>query len=467
MQNINIPKVGQIVEGEVIKVEQNTLYVDLNAMTEGKIHLDNYAKPAPETFVGLIKVGDRLRAKIQKITDEPSQILLSRLPILQDQAFDELADIVKNEVIVKTKVKSADDKGLVLQYKMFEVFLPFSLLDFDLQKDKDNLKGRSLEVHIIEAERKGRRERIIASRKKIFETAKQEAYDKRTLERQTQLDAIKTGDVLKGIVDKIETHAATVRFEHVMGLLRISQVSHYRIERIEDVISKGQEVEVKVIKKEGSRLDLSMKALQKTPYELFGEVHHVGENITGTVVQKLPFGIIVELAKDVRGLLHRSEFSWNPNDNYDAYVKIGQEVELAIVSLDLKKEKIGLSRKLLLDNPWKDVTVKRGDVVSVKVTSIEKNHIVVNVQGADGIIKQEEFSTEKNAKADELFVVGEEVEALVTQADRNTWTLTLSLRVLKEKQLRADFEKFMESEKEDTSGTTIGDLFEDSFKKTK
>lgn len=467
MQNINIPKVGQIVEGQVIKVEHNTLYVDLSAMTEGKIHLDNYSKPSPESFIGLIKVGDLLRGKIQKITDEPAQILLSRLPLLDEQDFEALAQIVKDEVIVKAKVKSADEKGLVLQYKSFELFLPFSLLDFDLQKEKDTLKGRTLDIHIIEAERKGRRERIIASRKKIFEAARQEAYQKRVSERQEELLTIKTGDVLKGIVDKIETHAATIRFDHVIGLLRISQVSHHRIEKIEEKISKGDEIEVKVIKKEGSRLDLSMKALQKTPYELFQLNFQVSDKVSGVVVQKLPFGIIVELAQDVRGLLHRSEYSWNPNDNYDAFVKIGQEVQLAIVSLDIKKEKIGLSRKVLLDNPWKDVTAKRGDVVVAKVTSLEKNHIVVNVQGADGIIKNDEISTEKNVKIDDHFTIGQEVEALVIQADRNTWNLLLSIRILKEKQLRDDFEKFMESEQEDQSGTSIGDLFEETLKKRK
>lgn len=467
MEQFKMPKVGQIVEGAIIKVEPNTLYIDLNAMTEGKIHLDNYAKPAPETFVGLFKVGDTLRAKIQKITDYPSQILLSRLPILEEEAFEGLAAIIKNEEIVKVRVKSVDEKGLSLTYKMFEAFLPYSLLDFDLVKDKETLKGRTLDVHIIEAERKGRREKIIASRKKIFETLKQEAYNKRQQERQEELDTIKTGDILKGIVDKVESHAATIRFNHVMGLLRISQLSHYRIEHIDEIIKKGDEVEVKVIKKEGPRLDLSIKALQKNPYELFEVSHHVGQTVKGNVVQKLPFGIIVELARDVRGLLHRSEFSWNPNDNYDAYVKIGQEVELAIIALDIKKEKIALSRKVLLDNPWKDVTVKRGDVISVKVTSIERNQVIVNVQGADGIIKQEELSPEKNVKAEDLFDIGDEVEALVIQSDRSTWTLMLSIRQLKERELRKDFEKFMENETVDTQGTTIGDLFEDSFKKRK
>lgn len=465
MQDFKMLKVGQIVEGKIFKIEPNTIYIDLEAQTEGKIHLDNYLKPAPETFVGLVKVGDTVRAKIQKMTDEPAQILLSRLPLIMEESFVELTKIVEDETVVKAKVKKVQDKGLVLQYKMFEAFLPFSLLDFDLQKDKDQLQGKTIDVQMIEATRKGRRERVIASRKAIFEKARQEAYENRMQARQGELEAIKTGDVLTGIVDKVEPHAATIKFNHVIGLLRISQVSHHRIEKLSDVLKKGDEVEVKVIKKEGNRLDLSMKALLPTPYEKFASEHHVGETIEGVVVQKLPFGIIVELSLDVRGLLHRSEFSWNPNDNYDAYVKIGEEVEVSIIAIDPKKEKVGLSRKTLLDNPWKDVTVKRGDVIKAPIISIERNHLVVNVQGADGIIKQEELSMEKIGKPEEHFVVGEEVDVFVMNADKSTWTMELSIKRVKERELRADFEKFMEDEKEDEGGFTIGDLFEETLKK--
>jgi small subunit ribosomal protein S1 len=467
MQNINIPRVGQIVEGNVIKVEDNTLYVDLNAMTEGKIHLDNYAKPAPQTFIGLIAIGDTVKARIQKITDEPAQILLSRLPLIEEESFKKLEEAVKNESVVSATVKKADEKGLLLNIEGFEAFLPYSHLDYDLVKNKEQLRGKKLEVQLLEATKRGRFQKIIASRKKIFEQARQEAYDARIKAREEALQQIKTGDVLKGIVDKIEAYAATVKFGHVAGLLRISQVSHYRIDQLEDVLAVGQEVEVKVIKKEGNRLDLSVKALMPTPYEEYAKVHHKGETVEGTVVQKLPFGIIVELDRDIRGLLHQSEFSWNPNDNYDAYVKIGETIPVGILSIDVKKEKIALSRRVLLDNPWKDVTVRRGDVIQVPITGIERNMILVNVQGADGIIKQDELSIDRVAKIDELFTVGDSVEAIVLVADKNTWTMELSIKRVKEKELRADFEKFMEQEKVDESGTNLGELFEDKFKKKK
>ncbi|HCZ24665.1 MAG TPA: hypothetical protein DHV05_07480, partial [Acholeplasmataceae bacterium] len=274
---------GSIVEGTVIKIESNTIYLDIQAQTEGKIHLDNYDKPAPDTFEGLVQVGQKVKARVQKITDDPAQILLSRLPLLVEEKFEKIQALAQTGEIVKARVKQVLEKGLVFNYLENEVFLPYSLLDFELVKDKESLKGKTLEIQIVEATQKGRSKRIVASRKTIFEKERQEAYEQRLQARTDELENINTGDVIKGIVDKIEPHAATIRFNFVVGLLRISQVSHFRIEKIEDVLTLGQEVEVKVIKKEGNRLDLSMKALQKTPYEVFYETHKVGDTVTGTV----------------------------------------------------------------------------------------------------------------------------------------------------------------------------------------
>jgi small subunit ribosomal protein S1 len=462
--DIKTLKVGQIVEGTVIKVEENTIWLDVQYTTEGKIHLDNYDKPAPLTYHGLVKVGQKVRAKVQKITDDPAQILLSRLPLLIEEKFEKIQELAKSGETVKAKVRQILDKGLVLSYLENEVFLPYSLLDFDLVKDKDSLKNKILEIQIVEASIKGRAKRIVASRKAIFERERQEAYEKRIEQRTQELENINTGDVLKGTVDKIEPHAATIRFDHVVGLLRISQVSHHRIDKIDDCLTLGQEVTVKVIKKEGNRLDLSMKALQKTPHEIFYDEHKVSETIKGKVFQKLPFGIIVEVTKDVRGLLHRNEFSWNPNDNFENYVKIGDEIELSILSLDPKKEKIALSRKALLDNPWKNVNIKRGDIVKASVKAVSKEGLQVEVQGVEALIPANELSNEKIGRPEDYFAVGDEVEAIVLEASKETWAMKLSIRRILEQAERASFEQYLADE-EDDSNATLGDLFKKELNK--
>ncbi len=466
MEEIKGLRVGQVVEGTVVVVEENTIYLDVQYYTEGKIHLDNYDKPAPPTFIGLVEVGQVVKARVQKMTNEPAQILLSRLPLLIEEKFTKIQALVESKETIKARVRQVLDKGIILVYLENEIFLPYSLLDYDLVKDKDSLRGKVLEIQIIEAIIKGRSKRIVASRKTIFEKQRQEAYAQRLKARQDELEKINTGDILKGVVDKMEAHAATVRFEHVVGLLRISQVSHYRIEKIGDALKLGQEIEVKIIKKEGNRLDLSMKALLKTPYEEFYDTHEVGAQVTGTVFQKLPFGIIVEIAKDVRGLLHKNEFSWNPNDNFDSYVKIGDEITLSVIALDPKKNRIALSKKLLEDNPWKNVTIKRGQVAKAIVESVGKEGVVVIVQGVEAFIPLSELATEKIGRPEDYFAKGDEVTAIVLEANRSNWSLKMSIRRVLEKSERDSFEKYLDDE-EESQKITLGDLFEDQFKNKK
>ncbi|VEU80694.1 S1 RNA-binding domain-containing protein [Haploplasma axanthum] len=462
--DIRVLKVGDIIEGKVVAVTDKTIFLDVQYFTEARIHIDNY-DPELESFDGVIKVGDLVKGRIQKISlDEPALILMSRLPLIKIDNFEKIREAVESKEIVSAKVKKVVDKGLLLSYLDYEVFLPFTLLDYEYVEQKDKLKNKNLDVNIIEATKKGRFTRIVASRKEIFEKERKELYEKRLQERQSELDSIQTGDVLKGTVDKIEKHAANIRFDHVVGLLRISQVSHYRIEKIEDVLTLGDEIEVKVIKKEGNRLDLSIKALEDTPFEKFAKSHNIGDTVSGTVNQKLPFGIIVEVDRDVRGLLHKNEYSWNPNDNYDDFVKIGDQVTLKVIGIDKKNEKISLSKKALEDNPWKNVTVKRGEVVKAVVSKVSGNGLEVEVQGVNGFIPANEVEEEKLGQIEAYYSIGDEVEALVTEANNRNWSLKLSIKAVQTKKERETFEKYLEDDSEDV-GQTIGDLFADELKK--
>lgn len=460
----NIKK-GQKIEGVVVQVEPNTIYLDIQAFTEGKIHLDNYSKPQLDTFEGIIKVGDKVEAVIQKITHEPNPlILLSRLPLYKEKNQQKIAEAIENNEVVEGKVKQVIARGILLDFLGFEVLIPFSQLDRDLIEDKDNLVGRKLTFNILKEERRGRYTNIIGSRKQIVRELRNQAYQERQELRAKELETIQTGDVLTGTVDKLEKHAATIKFNHVVGLLRISQVSHHRIEKIEDVLELGQSLDVKVIKKEGNRLDLSLKVLQKTPYQQFVSEHKKNQTVLGKVFQKLPFGLIVELALDVRGLLHRNEYSWNPDDNFQDFVNIGDEIEVMIVNFDKQKERIALSRKALTDNPWKDVNVKRGDKVSAIINTIDRDGVIVTLQGVNAVIPLNELSNEKIGKPEEHFEVGQEVVAIVTDINTSRWEIKLSIRRLEAQIERKSFEKYLTDDENDNDNVTIGDLFGDELK---
>lgn len=453
--NLDSVRVRDKVEGVVFKVEEKCIYLTLENHAEARMFVEYFGKNIT-SFEGVVKEGDRIKAVVSKINDDPSYILLNRLPLMKEEAFDEIEAAYKENRSIITKVTKVDEKGLHLKFAGFDIFLPFGLLDRELVEQKESLKGQSLEVHLIEV-KGGNRPRLIASRKQIFEAKRQAELDLRQQQRKEEIDTIKTGDVLKGTVERLDPHAATVRFQHVAGLLRISQISHNRIENIAEALVVGQEIEVKIIKKEGMRLDLSHKALLPTPFEAFAESHKKGSNISGEVVQKLPFGIILEFEEGVRGLLHASEYSWNPNDNFANFVKIGDQVEVAILSIDVKQKKISLSKKAMIDNPWRNVSFKKGEDVSVKVLEIITDKgMNVEAKGVTGFVPVSELSTERVNKIEDLYAVGDEVVARVIEVNPKEWHLKLSVRQVKEDTLRSEYEPYLNQEE---TTTTLGDLF--------
>lgn len=456
-ESFTLVKRGQKIEGTIFKVEEKVIYVTLENNQEARMYLNHYGDNV-NSFFDVVKEGDKIEAIVSKIEENPdaSFILLDRKGIIKNENFKKIEEIYKNEEIVSVKVTKVDQKGLHVKLLGLNAFLPYGLLDNEYVKNKNDLKGKTLDVNIIEA-KEGKRPRLIVSRKKIFEQKRFEEREERQKLREEEFDSINTGDVLTGTVERLESHMAIIRFEHVVGRLRISQISFSRIDDIKDVLKLKQEVTVKVIKKDKS-LDLSMKALLPTPFDSYIESHKKGDVVTGDVVQKLPFGIIIELAENVRGLLHSSEFSWNPNDNFASFVKIGDKVETVITLLDSKKEKISLSRRLLLDNPWKEVNFKRGELVEGIVVEVLENGLTVETKGVNGFVPISEARLEKTTSLKEFFSVDDKVTAFVNEVNKKQWHLVLSIKKYLIESNKEEYEKFLT---EDVEETTLGDLFDD------
>ncbi|MCK9493567.1 MAG: S1 RNA-binding domain-containing protein [Acholeplasmataceae bacterium] len=446
---------GQLVKGKIFMVDEDVITVTLENNQEARMYKDHYGKPI-DSFIGEVKEGDEIEAIVSSIkeSDENISVLLDRKAIVKNENLVLVEEVYRNETVVDVKITKVDEKGLHVNVLGFDAFLPYGLLDRDLVQRKDELKGETLSVNIIEV-KPGRRPRIIASRKKIFEQKRIEEREKRQELRADEFENINTGDVLEGRVERIEKHMAVVRFEYTTGRLRISQIQHERVEDINDHLKVGDIITVKVIKKDKS-LDLSMKALLPTPFELFEKNYKKGDKVTGEVVQKLPFGLIIELNESVRGLLHKSEYSWNPNDNFSSYVKISDKLETVITLIDPKKHKISLSRRLLTDNPWKNVNFKRGEDVKAKVLEVTDQGLLVEAKGVDGFIPVAELAVEKVTDPNPLFAVGDEVEARVIEVNPKNWHLKLSIKQKLQQNTRDEYAQYLT---EDSQRTTIGDLF--------
>ena len=347
---------------------------------------------------------------------------------------------------IKKVLKEIKDKGYIVTYKDNQLFMPKSMATPSV------VVGQNITVRIVEVDEKKRN--AVVSRRII----EQEEYqDKRSKE----FDNIQVGDVLKGTVAKVEKYGALIKFDLVQGLLKTGQLSHVFVD-ITKELKVGQEIEVKVIHKADGKIELSRKALLKTPFEEYIDSHKVSDKVTGKVVNKLGFGLLLELAPNVKGLLHSSEYSHNPNDNYNNYVKIGDEVEVAIIAINKDKEKISLSRKALMDNPWERVTAKVNDLVDVTITAITDSGLNVACLGVDGFVPKQEALLEENKDISNYYAIGDTSKAIITDINPKEWKLKLSIKKYLAKEERKSFEKYLDDNTEAT--VSLGDMLKEVLK---
>ena len=219
-------KLYEITEGTVVKIEKTVLYLDLQCGAKGLIHLDNYDKPAPKTFEGLVQLGQKIKARIQKISDSPDQVLLSRIPLIIEERFEKIQELVLSKEMVKTKVRRILDKGLILYHLDFEIILPFCLLESNSIEDKNSLIGKVIEIQIIYA-KEYRSSIVVGASEKVIEKIRQELYDHGLQYRHTE-DLI--DDILEGIVDDYGyidifevTDAIDAAFTNGSGIIEITE----------------------------------------------------------------------------------------------------------------------------------------------------------------------------------------------------------------------------------------------------
>ena len=473
-ENSQSIKVGDIVEGEVIQVDGRVAYVDINQPTEGQIYLNYFTNDKSlMDFKGILKVGDKIQAKVTKIaeTNEGMQILLSRLDMLKEEELKKLADqIATCPLDVTAVVKRINEKSYELAYNGIKLFM-------SIKDVKDRLQvGSKIDVKITEIiPEKGfgyASHYLIVKEQKEREhaeyVAKVEAEKKAFEESKTAfLESVKVGDELTGEVSKILGYGVVVKLDFWQGLIKLRELDHKFVKDPSEVVKVGDKVTVKIIKKDDDKIELSRKACITSPYQEYKKEHNVGDKVTGKVVNKLPFGILVELATDVTALLHKTEFSWNPNDNLMSSTLIGDEIEAAIIKMDDENEKINLSKKVLIDNPWERVNCNVGDETEALITAVSSKGLNVEAFGVDGFIPSRSVVLDgKSSKIEDYYAVGDKIKALVSEVNAKRWILTLDQKAYKNQEERRQFEEYMDNNNSTVEDNpTIGDLLRDELKK--
>ena len=444
------PKRGEIVKAKVERIRDNQFVLEIPGFAgyDAYMFKNQFSEDVAEA--DKVKVGDEIDVAIANISesDDSMRIFVSRLPLLKKKNQEVLLEAYNNKETINVKVTKVVNKGVVADYAGCEIFIPESLLSMGEEINLNSFIGRDLDVKIIEKKTDKGKEKYVASRKAIL-------LDEMFEQRKEEISNINVGDTVKATVLKFEPYGVLMQIGLARGILKYNQVSHFKDERAEKILAVGDELAVKVIAKDGNKIDLSRKALIPSPYQVYVSKNEVSKTVTGKVVQKIAAGIILELDHGVTGLLHRSEFSWNPNDNLDMCVKIGDEIEVKILKFDEEKQRISLSRKLLLDNPWKNVNCKKDDVIEVEVLEANSKGLKVVACGVEVVINPSDCLAEKG-KVEDFYSKGEKVKAKVLDVNKDKWILKLSIKFLKLAEQKEEFEKY--KEENDNSSATIGDI---------
>jgi small subunit ribosomal protein S1 len=328
---------GDIVEGDVVKIDRDEVLLDIGYKSEGVI-------PSKELSIRhdidpneVVKVGDRIEALVLQKEDKEGRLILSKKRAQYERAWGRIEEVMTSGQTIKGPVIEVVKGGLILDIGL-RGFLPASLVDLRRVRDLQPFVGTELECKIIELDRN--RNNVVLSRRAFLEESQSEG-------RKTFLQNLQKGERRKGTVSSIVNFGAFVDLGGVDGLVHVSELSWKHVDHPQEVVSVGQEVEVEVldVDLERERVSLSLKATQEDPWKEFERTSTAGSIITGQVTKLVPFGAFVRVGQGIEGLVHISEISHEHVETPEAVLSVGQEVEVKVIDVDVNRRRVSLSMR--------------------------------------------------------------------------------------------------------------------------
>ncbi len=334
---------GDIIMASILTIEKTGLFVDIQFKCEGFVSNEELNMASEEREQ--LKVGDELRLMLVQLETKEGYSLLSKKKADWEMAWDDALEASKKGEVVYADIISAVKGGLVANYKGLKGFIPASLVSRTKDEPLKNFVNKRIKAQLIEVDQK--RKKIILSNKFADNNTKPEPVNSKLL------DNIEVGQVLKGKVTSIKNFGAFVNIDGVEGLIHISEVSWDRIDKVEDVLTVGDEIEVFVlgIDKDEQKVSLGLKQLTADPWETVIETYPLGEIVKGTINRLATYGAFVKLGKGLEGLIHISELSHEHVKSVEDVVKVGQEVTVKVLRIIPEQQKIGLSLKQTQEAP--------------------------------------------------------------------------------------------------------------------
>lgn len=412
---------GEIVKGKIVSLTGDEVLVDIGCKSEGVIPIREFSNPDE------LEVGQEVEVLLEKLEDVDGNIVISKEKANFLLKWDEIKNAYERNETIEGKVIGFIRGGLGVDIGV-KAFLPASQVDVQPVSDLGSLVGKTFKFKVVKLNRK--RRNIVLSRKQAI-------LEERENKRQELIDTLEEGMIVRGVVKNITNFGVFVDIGGIDGLVYVTDLSWGRVDNPKDIVSIGDEVDVKVLSfdREKVRVSLGMKQIEPHPWESIEDRYKVGDVVKGKVVSIVDYGAFVEIEKGIEGLIHISEISWTQRIKHTSeYFKVGEEVEAMILSIDKENERISLGIKQLTPNPWESLEERfpPGKKFKSRIKSITDFGLFVEVEeGIDGLVHISDISWSGRVESpQESFKVGQDIEVVVLSIDKANQRVSLGMKQL-------------------------------------
>ena len=414
----------QVVEGTVISVDKKEVVVNIGYKSDGII-------PASEfRYNPDLKIGDKVEVYVESAEDKKGQLILSHKKARMSKSWDKVNEALEADAIIQGYIKCRTKGGMIVDVFGIEAFLPGSQIDVHPIRDYDQFVGKTMEFKVVKINQEFRN--VVVSHKALIEQ-EIEAQKKEIIGK------LEKGQILEGTVKNITSYGVFVDLGGVDGLIHITDLSWGRVDDPHKVVELDQKINVVILDfdDEKRRIALGLKQLTPHPWDALDADLKVGDHVKGKVVVIADYGAFVEIQPGVEGLIHVSEMSWSQHlRSAQEFLKVGDDVEAVILTLDRDERKMSLGIKQLREDPWEAIEAKYpvGSKHTAKVRNFTNFGVFVELEeGVDGLIHISDLSWTKKVKHPSEFTqVGAQIDVVVLDIDKENRRLSLGHKQLEE-----------------------------------
>ena len=423
-ESLNTVKNKDVIEGTIIALNKREAVVNIGYKSDGIIPMNEF-RYNPD-----IKVGDVVEVFIENQEDKKGQLILSHRKARAARAWERINAALANDEVIKGFIKCRTKGGMIVDVFGIEAFLPGSQIDVKPIRDYDVFVGKTMEFKVVKINEEFKN--VVVSHKALIE-AELEAQKKEIISK------LEKGQILEGTVKNITTYGVFIDLGGVDGLIHITDLSWGRVSHPSEVVELDQKLNVVILDfdNEKKRIALGLKQLMPHPWDALDPDLKVGDHVKGKVVVMADYGAFLEIAPGVEGLIHVSEMSWSQHlRSAQEFMKVGDEVEAVVLTLDREDRKMSLGIKQLKKDPWQDIEVKYplGSRHTAKVRNFTNFGVFVEIEeGVDGLIHISDLSWTKKIKHPSEFTqIGADIDVEVLAIDKDNRRLSLGHKQLEE-----------------------------------